>query len=190
MATSRLLFKNCRLSYAKLAKPDPETGKYSVTLLIPKNEENKKKIMLGVQEAAAAGADRFGSKFPTKPRSSVHDGDGQRADGNDFGDECKGCYVVTASTKRAPQFLDSHKKHVEDPIEIEEEFYSGCYAHVSATFFPYDTGVNKGVGLALNNLMKARDGERLGGAFASADEDFADIEADEDEDEDEFADLL
>lgn len=185
MAT-RYMFKNCRLSYAKLAKPDPETGKYSVTLLIPKNEENRKKILQGVQEAAAAGADRFGSKFPVKPKHSVHDGDGERADGSEFGDECKGRYVVTASTKRAPGFLDRYKNHVEDPIEIEEQFYSGCYAHATATFFPYVTGVNKGVGLALNNLMKVRDGERLGGSFATADDDFADIEV---EDED-GADLL
>lgn len=63
----------------------------------------------------------------------------------------------------------------------EDEIYSGVWAIVSVTFFGYDVSGNRGVACGLNNIMKFKDGERLGGR-ASAESDFADIGMEDDDD--------
>ena len=63
----------------------------------------------------------------------------------------------------------------------EDEIYSGMWALVSVTFFGYDVSGNRGVAVGLNNVMKYKDDERLGGR-SSADSDFADIDMEEDDD--------
>ena len=69
-----------------------------------------------------------------------------------------------------------------NPITDEEEMYSGVWAYVSVTFFPYDTNGNRGIAVGLNNVMKFKDDDSLGGR-ASADADFADIKDDDDDDD-------
>jgi hypothetical protein len=66
------------------------------------------------------------------------------------------------------------------PIIDEEEFYSGCYGYVSLTFYAFDTKGNKGIACGLNNVMKTKDGEHLGGRV-SAEQDFATVPADDDD---------
>jgi hypothetical protein len=63
----------------------------------------------------------------------------------------------------------------------EDEIYSGVWAIISVTFYGYDVSGNRGIACGLNNVMKFKDGERLGGR-SSADNDFADIDAEEDDD--------
>ena len=53
----------------------------------------------------------------------------------------------------------------------------------AVTFFPYDTNGNRGIAAGLNNVMKFKDDDSLGGR-ASADADFAEIKDDDDDDED------
>ena len=59
--------------------------------------------------------------------------------------------------------------------------YSGVWAIASVTFFAYDTNGNRGVACGLNNLMKFKDDEKLGGRV-SAETDFAEIDMEDDED--------
>ena len=73
-------------------------------------------------------------------------------------------------------------------IGIDSEAYSshdlpsgGVYAYVAVTFFGYDVSGNRGVACGLNNIMKFKDGERLGGR-ASAESDFGDIDCEDDDD--------
>ena len=64
----------------------------------------------------------------------------------------------------------------------EEEIYSGVWAIMSVTFYGYDVSGNKGIAVGLNNIMKFKDDERLGGR-ASAESDFEDVDlGDEDDD--------
>ena len=97
----------------------------------------------------------------------MHDGDGLRPSGLPFGDECKGCFVLTASTKNKPQVVGI------DNLDCElapSDIYSGMYARVTINFFAYDTAGSKGVGCGLGNVLKTRDGEALaGGASAASD---------------------
>lgn len=73
--------------------------------------------------------------------------------------------------------MDKNKSSITD----EEDVYSGMWAILSVTFYAYDVNGNRGVACGLNNVMKYKDGERLGGRV-SADADFAGLDMEDDED--------
>ena len=177
---TKCLTGEVRLSYANLIKPRAPIGangqptgdpKYSVTLLIPKTDKATYDDLCAAINAAAQGGlnTKFGGYMPAlKPL--IHDGDGTRADGKPYGDECKGHWVLTASTKNKPQVVGI------DNINCElapQDIYSGMYARVTVNFFAFNNQ-SKGVGCGLGNVLKTRDGEPLSGG-ASAASDFAGI---------------
>lgn len=173
---TKVLTGEVRISYANLVTPraSQQGGepKYSVTLLIPKTDTaTLNDIASSINLAYEDGVSRkWGGAHPQK-KELLHDGDGLRPSGLPFGDECKGHYVLTASTKNKPQVVGI------DNINCElapNDIYSGMYARVTLNFFPYDTSGSKGVGCGLGNVLKIRDGEPLAGG-ASAASDFADF---------------
>lgn len=174
-----IVLRGVRLSYVHLDKPyaaqPGADAKYSCTVLVPKTPaENKAKIDAAIAEATARAVEKYGRAFPASPKVSVHDGDGVRpSDGQPFGDECKGCWVFTASSKQPVRVVDTNVQDILDPTQI----YSGMYANVGVTFFGYNAPQNKGIGVALDNVQKIADGEALGGARVSAEDDFADTAA-------------
>ena len=89
-----------------------------------------------------------------------------------------GHYYLNAKCTTRPGIVDKNMV----PIMDEEDVYSGMWAVVSVTFFGYDTNGKKGVACGLNNVMKYKDGERLGGRV-SADRDFADLDMDDEDDD-------
>lgn len=175
---TKVLTGEVRLSYANLTAPraSQQGGepKYSVTLLIPKTDTaTLKDIELSMNAAYEDGVSKkWGGAHPQK-KVILHDGDGLRPSGLPFGDECKGHYVITASTKNKPQVVGIDNVNCE---LAPNDIYSGMYARVTLNFFPYDTAGSKGVGCGLGNVMKTRDGEPLSGG-ASAASDFADVGA-------------
>ena len=174
---TKVLTGEVRLSYANLTTPRAnkpgDKEKYSVTLLIPKTDTAAKANMDSSAEAAAQdalGKLWNGVRPPVLP-IPIHDGDGVRENGTPFGPECKGCWVITASTYNKPQVV--HQSDVNTEL-APQDIYSGMYARVTINFFGYLNNGKKGVGCGLGNVMKTRDGDPLaGGASASAD--FADV---------------
>lgn len=173
---TKVLTGEVRLSYANLITPraakqggDP---KYNVTLLIPKTDNaTKMDIDNSIRVAYEEGVSKkWGGAHP-QPKVIVHDGDGLRPSGLPFGEECKGHWVLTASTKNKPQVVGIDNVNCE---LAPNDIYSGMYARVTINFFAYDTAGSKGVGCGLGNVMKTRDGEPLSGG-ASAASDFADF---------------
>lgn len=165
-----------RLSYAKLVTPraNKKGGepKYGVTLLIPKTDNaTKLDIEASMKAAYEEGVSKkWGGAHP-QMKQILWDGDGLRQSGLPFGEECKGHWVITASSKQKPQVVGIDNVNCElAPSDI----YSGMYARVTINFFPYDTEGSKGVGCGLGNVMKVSDGEPLAGG-ASAASDFADF---------------
>lgn len=169
---TKVLTGEVRLSYANLTAPRaPQQGseaKYSVTLLIPKTDTA---TIANINESIKAAyndgvSKKWGGAHPT-PRQILHDGDGLRQSGLPFGDECKGHWVLTASSKNKPQVVGI------DNINCElapSDIYSGMYARVTINFYAYDRAGSKGVGCGLSNVLKIRDGEPLaGGASAASD---------------------
>ena len=175
----KVLTGECRLSYCNLTTPRAaQQGgepKYSVTLLIPKTDvATKADIDAAIQAAANEALSKvWNGARPPQLRVSIYDGDGVRPSGVPFGDECKGHWVMTASTKNKPQVVGI------DNINCElapSDIYSGMYARVTIRFFGYSNSGNKGIGCGLGNVMKTRDGEALAGS-ASASVDFAGVGA-------------
>ena len=173
---TKVLTGEVRLSYVNLTTPRAaQQGgepKYSVTLLIPKSDTaTKMDIDNSIRAAYEEGVSKkWGGAHP-QPKVIVHDGDGMRPSGLPFGDECKGCWVLTASTKNKPQVVGIDNVNCE---LAPNDIYSGMYARVTINFFAFDTAGNKGVGCGLGNVMKTKDGEPLSGG-ASAASDFADF---------------
>lgn len=174
---TKVLTGEVRLSYANLITPrasmQGSVEKYSVTLLIPKTDSATiADINTSIQAAYNDGVNKkWGGAHPTA-RPIVHDGDGLRPSGVPFGDECKGHWVMTASSQNKPQVVGV------DNINCElapSDIYSGMYARVTVNFYPHDTAGAKGVACGLGNVLKTRDGEPLSGG-ASAASDFEGLE--------------
>ena len=169
--------QNVRLSYVNVFKPysnNPDLPpKYSTTILLPKSDLNsKQRLDAAIQAAAQKGLnEKWNGVMPPVVANPIHDGDGVKQDGTPFGDECKGCWVFTASANadRQPQIVDQNVQ----PILNQSEIYSGVYANVAINVFPYLHTGKKGVGFGLTHIQKVRDGEVLGGAPVSADKVFS-----------------
>lgn len=162
-----------RISYEHLFKPYSPNGngepKYSCTVLVPKSDlATKQRIDAAVRAATEAGISKsWNGTRPPMVAVPVHDGDGPRpSDGMPFGEECRGHWVFTASSKQPPQVVDLGL----NPIINQSDVYSGMYARVSITFFPYNSNGKKGIGCGLNNVQKLEDGEPLGGRTNAADD--------------------
>lgn len=176
---TKVVFGPCRLSYTHVFTkyaPDGDTdnGKYMTNVLIPKSEKQTVKALQQAIEAAkkAGIVSKWGGKEPKNLEMPLRDGDTDKDD-----EVYEDCFFINAKSSTRPGICDKNKA----PIVDEEEIYSGVYAYVSVSFYPYDKNGNRGIACGLNNIMKFKDGERLGGR-TSAENDFADIDAEDDED--------
>ena len=175
----KVLTGEVRLSYCHLTTPRASQSggepRYGVTLLIPKTDvATKADIDAAYQAAANEALTRvWNGVYPPQLRVPIYDGDGLQPSGVPFGEECKGHWVLRASTKIKPQVVGMDNINCQlAPADI----YSGMYARVTIRFFGYSNSGNKGIGCGLGNVMKTRDGEALAGS-ASASVDFAGVGA-------------
>lgn len=163
-----------RLSYCNLFQAKPPFNapqgdlKFSTTILLPKtNTAAKAAIDQAIAAAFEAGVSaKWNGVRPPQPSICVHDGDGPRpSDGQPFGEECKGCWVFTASCKadRPPFVVDTNVQ----PIIQQSDIYSGCYGNVNVSFFAYANSGKKGIGCGLNGFQKIRDGEPLASSVSA-----------------------
>lgn len=163
-----ITINNVRLSYCNLFQPKAPLNnpnaepKYSCTILIPKtNTAALDAINAAINAAVEQGvSSKWNGVKPPQPAIPVHDGDGVRpSDGMPFGEECKGMYVLTASSKNAPFVVDGQVQNIIDPTKV----YSGMWANVNINFFAYNSAGKKGIGCGLNGVQKLRDDTPLGG---------------------------
>lgn len=173
----KVVFGPVRLSYTHLFSPyapDGEKGKYMTNALIPKTEA---KTIKAIEEAIAeakreAVVSKWNGKEPKKLDMPLRDGDDKEDP------TYHGHYYINAKAVTRPGVVDKHRS----PITDEEEVYSGVWAVMSVTFYGYDVSGNRGIACGLNNVMKYKDDDRLGGR-SSADSDFADWDDEDDDDE-------
>lgn len=174
---TKVLTGEVRLSYEHLMKPyaqrPGEQEKYSVTLLIPKSDTaTYNNIMASIEAAAEQAVSKSwgGTRPPVLPQP-LHDGDGVRDNGTPYGPECRGYWVMTASSKNKPGVV--HQSDLNTDL-LPQDVYSGMWARVTLNFFAYNSNGRKGVGCGLGNVMKTRDDEPFSGG-ASAASDFAGV---------------
>lgn len=172
--STKVIIKDCRLSFVHAftpAKPlsgNDEDAKYSVSIIIPKDNPQLAEIRAAIEEATKDGiAKKFGGKKPANLKIALRDGDTDRPDDPAYAN----AYFINATSKNAPGILEPTKQRMTDQTHL----YSGCYAHVVVNFYAYNANGNKGIAAGLNNIMKTRDGDILAGA-ASAESDFADFD--------------
>lgn len=182
----RFVVKNIRVSYTYVAEPqydeDKDTYHYRTMVLIDTNHPQMKQINKAIQQAAIK---KFGleqaKKLMRNPKfhkpvrdPSVEDFEGEEYKGKMF-------FNTKTGPKPRPGIMLLNGTKLKTPEEIEEHIYSGCWGHISVTFYGYDhpTG-GKGVAVALNNFIKTKDDDHLDGSIDAGDE-FADL-IDEDSD--------
>lgn len=181
--STKVVTGKVRFSYVNIWEPkEPQGGgdpKYSVTLLIPKNDTvTVGKIKEAIVDARENFCKRNGANaLPAKPNTTLHDGDGVRDSGDPYGPECKGCYVITVSSKQKPVIVDAFRNPVTDPGEV----YSGCYGRAAINFYGYSQSGKKGISAGLLSVQKLSDGEPFG-TVGSAD-DFNDGYSDGEDDD-------
>lgn len=178
---TKVVFGPCRLSYThvfnKFSLDGDGEGKFMTNILIPKSEKKTIEAINKAIEAAkrAAIVAKWGGKEPKKLDLPLRDGDDR--DDEVYEDH----FFLNAKSSTRPGVVDRKKV----PIVDEEEVYSGVWAIVSVTFYGYDVSGNKGVACGLNNIMKFKDDDHLGGRV-SAESDFGDLDGIDDEDDDEL----
>lgn len=174
----KVVFGPVRLSYTHLfSKYAPDgggEGKYMTNALIPKSEKKTVKAIQEAIEAArkAAVVSKWGGKEPKKLDLPLRDGD--EKDDELYADH----FYLNAKCNTRPGVVDRKKT----PIIDEEEVYSGMWAYLSVTFYGYDVNGNRGIACGLNNVMKFKDDEHLGGR-TSAENDFGSIDFGDDDDD-------
>lgn len=167
----------CRFSYAWVMSPkksDDGTEKYSAQLIIPKSNEAFKKLYDAAIAAATADGvtKKWGGKRPGKLQTPLRDGD-EEFPGEELY-ENMWFMNVSSSLGNKPGVAVLEDGEILDALD-NDDFYSGCYGVAAVNFRAYDSHGKKGIGAFLNNVIKTRDGDRLGGGNTSAAEDFADL---------------
>lgn len=168
-----------RLSYVHIFKPyssmPGQDPKYSLVALLPKtNTVAKAQIDAAIEAAKQIGLQtKWNGTAPAVLANTIHDGDGVKSNGEAYGEECKGHWVINcnANPDHPPKAVDAQLQ----PIINESDVYSGIYGYVNVNFYPYFFSGKKGIGCGLNAVMKTRDGQPLGGSAPSVDEAFAGI---------------
>lgn len=164
-----------RLSYANLA--EAKTNKndvngipyYSTQIIIPKSDkktlERFTKAIESIKQSDRA-KEIWGAKTNLKSiKSPLRDGD--EADNQEL---LAGNVYFSAKNKRQPMLVSRDKIEFSTAEEIEEELYSGCYAQVIVSLYPYNFNGNKGIGAWLEGVRKIADGEPLAGTKVSVDD--------------------
>lgn len=162
----------CRATFisvlrAKAQKlPDGTMGaaKFSLRAAFPPTADLK-----ALQEAAKVAAfDKWGDKMPKALRSPFRRNDELDNPIPGIGDDW---VIVTfsASEDRRPGVVDQNLQDIMDEAEV----YSGAWFRCEVRPFAYDNAGNRGVSFGLQNVMKVRDDDPIGGGRAPASKAFA-----------------
>jgi len=181
-----------RLSYAFIAEPRPDDEKkdangdplyyYSTQIIIPKSDKaTVQKLNKAVQGAIAKkfGKDKVKAAWNNPNfKKPLRDADAEGREGVEY----EGTVFANAKTNAKgatdygsrPGIVLKNRTKLTDVGEINSEVYSGCYVMVSVTAYYFKNSGSQGIALALNNIMKDKEGERLDGSMNAEDE-FADM---------------
>lgn len=168
--STKVVTGEVRFSYAHVFEPhaveDGKDLKYSVSILIPKTDKKTlDAIDAAVKQAIEEGKSKWGGKIPpaSKLKLPLRDGDTEKDD-----EAYAGMMFLNANANKKPGVVDANIA----PILNREEFYSGCWGRASINFYAFSNSGNNGIGVGLNHVQKLRDGDNLGGAMSTPDEDF------------------
>lgn len=165
ITTGKVRFSYCHF-FTPVAAQGSDQAKYSVSVIIPKSdEETLKRIKTAIEEAKKAGqTSKWEGKIPAKLHTPLKDGDEEKPDDPAYANS----YYFNCSSKNQPAVVDRALQPIIDPTEV----YSGCYGRVNVNFYAYNFNGVKGVAAGLNSVQKLEDGQPLGGTAPSVAEAF------------------
>lgn len=179
---NRVVGANLRIAFPHIFEPDNSEigqGKFHATFLWPKSDkETTDKMLAAVSVSKQEGVKRYGPAFEKVDKHPIKDGDDYVAEkGEAKAVGFKDHYYINARTKNKPQVVDRLK----EMLFNESDVPAGSFVNASFSFFPYSTGGNKGVSVALNNVqfLRCRPEDRFAKGL-TADDDFEVEEEDED----------
>lgn len=161
---TQVLTGNCVLSYPHLFEVNPKSNppRYDCILLIDKNDTATLNAMKSaIEEARKDSAKLFNGKVPAHLKSPLHDGDGPRTNGGEYGPECKGKYVLNCTSKNKPKIVMPDARTL---IDDQSEMYPGVIVRADLNFRAYNYNMNTGVKAYLNSMQKVRDSAPIGSA--------------------------
>lgn len=134
-------------SFSYLREPDQgrefSDGKYKITLLIDKGDEQGLDAIRSACEKAAKS--EWPDGMPSNLRSPLRDG-AEKADKNP---DLANYFMVTFKSQKAPALYDASGK----PLKAEVNIFSGDTVRVAGAAGAYVAGGNKGVTLYLNGVQ-------------------------------------
>lgn len=176
--STKVVTGKVRFSYPTLVEAKAIDGgkpKYSIQLLIPKSDTaTVSQINAAMKEAAERFRQKNGSgSLPANPVNPLHDGDGVKPNtGEPYGPECKGCWVMAASTDESqpPVVVDAFRNET-----AASTIYAGSYGRAAVNFYGYNNR-RKGIGCGLLSVQFLHDGEPFGtvGSADDFDDDYND----------------
>jgi len=157
-------------------KPNSDDKQYTLCAMVPKSDKELVQQVLRAQTAAIADGIEKGkftaaqAKSPTF-KKIIRDGDAA-VEAEERGPEFKGMLFFScnrAEGNGAPQVVkrDPESKQIVDIVN-QDEFYSGAWAALDISFYPYNAGGSKGVAVGLNNVMLYKHDTRLDGRSVAA----------------------
>lgn len=174
-----VILKDTRCSFVFITNPN-KSGKFQVQPLVEKDSALHKKLdKLQLKLLREA----FGEKAkPGKYKLPLRDGDDEREE-----EEYQGMMFFNANSGDAPGIVN-RKGQPATEEDLKEMGYSGCYFHISCTWYNFDAqdGGKPGIAVGLNNVMLREPGPRLDGRKSAESEfsEFADESDDWDDDDD------
>ena len=160
-------------SFPYLFEVSDYTGKFGLSVPISNSEKNEiKNIKTLIGNAAE---NKWGKKARAEVGKKIamplRDGDDEKGEDEIY----QGTTFFSANSSKKPGVVGPDLK----PIMDMEDIYPGCIIRASVNFYAYDFKGKKGVACGLQNVMKVKDGDALGGR-ASAENDFAGFAVDAD----------
>jgi len=155
-------------SFPYLFEKSDYTEKFGLSIPIPKDAEDEiKKIKTMIGNAAE---NKWGKKaraeIGKKIASPLRDGDDEKPEDDVYANTV----FFSANSSKRPGVVDKALQ----PIMEMDDIYPGCIIRASVNFYAYDFKGKRGVACGLQNVMKVKDGEQLGGK-SKAEDDFADF---------------
>ena len=154
-----IILKNVRGAWLHLIEPNArfEPHKYSITILIPKDDPQLNALSQASQEVAKLRFPNITTAQYKELRKPWNDGDTKDMDGYD------GNFYINAKSDVKPAIVNQYGEAPSDK-ELADLCFPGCYFNVSINVSAYDVAGNKGIGCYVRAVQLQRAGEPLGGS--------------------------
>ena len=153
-----------RVAFPKVFTPAPGMSggapKYKLDLIFDKKARESAEYKSMISTVRKIMVDKFGAdqkSWPKTWKNPIR----KCADRDSYSNQAEGDTFIGISCnpdKSKPQVLDRKSGRL---LVTADDFYSGCFAQVTAAVGWYEVEGNKGVHFLLNNVLKTDDGERM-----------------------------